>query len=204
MQERSTIGNPSDQNIIIAAIAFGLFLICARMIENRLGVTVVVGSFGAATVVMFALNGSEAAKPFSVFFGHIVSLAVGLVSRLFIHPISIDMALFVAVIGTLFGMKLFRCVHPPGGAVAMILVLSPIEDPKDSLSIALGIMMGISFYLVVVSLLPLAFRPALPDTAKQSTDTQLPNSCDGIGTDLHQKPFQTSHAVVKERPNRQA
>lgn len=180
MQDRSISEVYTNRTIMFATMAFGLFLVGARMIEALLGVTVVVASFGAATVVMFALNGTDAAKPYNVFLGHVISLVVGLLCSRFIYPISIDAALFTAVIGTLVGMKLFRCVHPPGGAVAMILVLTPIEGSQHyGLTTAFGIVLGLCFYSVVVFALSLAFRAANgrnvnPDVVGRQTDAQRP------------------------------
>ena len=140
-------------NIVSAAITFSVFLLIARVIEFQLGVTIIVGSFGSATIVLFALEGTQTGKPYNVIIGHLISVSAGMLSRIYILPVSLDAALLIAIIGTLTAMKIFRCIHPPGGAVALIIVIAPVEEVGNGWPIAAGIMIGIFIFLVIKSVI---------------------------------------------------
>ncbi len=81
-----------------------------------------VAPIGASAVLVFAVPASPLAQPRSVLGGNIVSALVGItVAMLFPHQALIAAPLAV---GTAIGMMmLLGCLHPPGGAVALICVI---------------------------------------------------------------------------------
>lgn len=80
----------------------------------------VLASLGATSIILFALPQSPLAQPWSVFGGYLAAtLAALLGSALFPSPI---VAGAVAVAITVWCMTRFKCMHPPGGALALILV----------------------------------------------------------------------------------
>ncbi|MET0587554.1 MAG: HPP family protein [Novosphingobium sp.] len=80
-----------------------------------------VAPIGASAVLVFALPASPLAQPWSVFGGDILSALVGLMVWHFIPVTALGAPL--AVGGAIAVMSLCRCLHPPGGACALLAVL---------------------------------------------------------------------------------
>jgi CBS domain-containing membrane protein len=84
-----------------------------------------VAPIGASAVLVFAVPASPLAQPWAVIGGNIVSALIGLVAAALV-PVP-ALAAGIAVGGAIIGMSLLRCLHPPGGAVALTTVLgSPL------------------------------------------------------------------------------
>jgi CBS domain-containing membrane protein len=76
---------------------------------------------GASAVLVFAVPASPLAQPWSVLGGNVISALVGVtVARLIGEPM---LAGGVAVGAAIAAMSLCRCLHPPGGAVALTAVV---------------------------------------------------------------------------------
>lgn len=81
-----------------------------------------IAPLGASAVLVYAVPASPLAQPWSVLAGNLVSALVGIACLHWIDQIALAAALAVALaIGAMF---LLRCLHPPGGAVALTAVLS--------------------------------------------------------------------------------
>lgn len=80
-----------------------------------------VAPIGASAVLVFALPASPLAQPWSVFGGDILSALVGLIVWHFIPVTAIAAPLAVGI--AIAMMSLCRCLHPPGGACALLAVL---------------------------------------------------------------------------------
>ena len=78
----------------------------------------IVAPMGACAVLLFAVPASPLAQPWPVVGGNLISTAVGLGAHWAID----DVLLAAAVgVGTAIGvMMLLRCLHPPGGACALL------------------------------------------------------------------------------------
>jgi CBS domain-containing membrane protein len=80
------------------------------------------GSMAASAVLLFAAPHSPFSQPWNLVGGHLVSALAGWLCVLFISdPI---IAAGVAVGSAIFVMHLTHCLHPPGAATALTLVLS--------------------------------------------------------------------------------
>lgn len=80
-----------------------------------------VAPVGASAVLVFALPASPLAQPWPVLGGNMVSALVGVLAYKLIPDPSL--AAGCAVAGAIAAMSLARCLHPPGGAVALTAVL---------------------------------------------------------------------------------
>lgn len=78
---------------------------------------------GASAVLAFGVPASPLAQPWSVIGGNVVSALVGVTVAMIVPDIVIAAALAVAC--AILAMILLRCLHPPGGAVALTAVLGP-------------------------------------------------------------------------------
>eukprot|EP00026_Physarum_polycephalum_P013499 Phypoly_transcript_13910.p1 GENE.Phypoly_transcript_13910~~Phypoly_transcript_13910.p1 ORF type:complete len:253 (+),score=32.35 Phypoly_transcript_13910:165-923(+) len=84
----------------------------------------VVGSFGASAVLIFGSVKSPLAQPRNFVGGHLISAIVGVTVRWWVYKQSIAIASGFAVATAIAFMQLTNCVHPPGGATALIAVTS--------------------------------------------------------------------------------
>ena len=99
-----------------------------------------IAPMGASAILLFAVPASPLAQPWPVIGGHLVAALVGVTIAQLIGTPLLAAPLAVALS---FGlMTVFRCVHPPSGAIALIAVLGGPKITK----------MGYSFALVPVLL----------------------------------------------------
>lgn len=78
----------------------------------------IVAPMGAAAVLLFAVPASPLAQPWPVVGGNVISTLVGLTAQWLIDSVLLAGAVGVgAAIGV---MMLLRCLHPPGGACALL------------------------------------------------------------------------------------
>lgn len=83
-----------------------------------------IASMGASAVLLFALPHSPLAQPYPLIAGHALSCAVGvLFARYAPEAIAPAAAVGVAIIS----MYYLRCLHPPGGATALAVVIGGDE-----------------------------------------------------------------------------
>ena len=80
-----------------------------------------IAPMGASAVLLFAVPASPLAQPWSVVGGNVVSALIGVACAILIPDLASAAAVAVGLaIGSMF---LLRCLHPPGGAVALTAVL---------------------------------------------------------------------------------
>ncbi|MCE3550415.1 HPP family protein [Pseudonocardia sp. RS11V-5] len=80
-----------------------------------------VAPVGASAVLVFAVPTSPLAQPWSVIGGNVLSALVGIGVTAFVHDTVLAAGL--AVGGAIAAMSLCRCLHPPGGAAALTIVI---------------------------------------------------------------------------------
>jgi CBS domain-containing membrane protein len=85
-----------------------------------------VAPIGASAVLVFALPASPLAQPWAVVGGNTVSALVGILCVQAFGATPWNAALAVAL--AIAAMFALRCLHPPGGASALLVVLSGIGD----------------------------------------------------------------------------
>ncbi|WP_326523490.1 HPP family protein [Sphingomonas sp.] len=76
-----------------------------------------IAPMGASAVLVFAVPTSPLAQPWSVLGGNVVSGAIGIAMALIVPEPWLAAGLAVGV--AIATMTLLRCLHPPGGAVAL-------------------------------------------------------------------------------------
>lgn len=90
-----------------------------------------IAPMGASAVLVFGVPASPLAQPWAVVAGNTVSALVGAACAHLSGPPELAAALAVAgAIGTMFAL---RCLHPPGGATALLMVLGGVADPGFAL-----------------------------------------------------------------------
>ena len=107
----------------VAGGLLGLLFTAAvsRWLAGAPGSVWLLGPLGASTVLVFATPASPLAQPWSVLGGNVISAAVGIACAAAIPDTALAAA--VAVASAIAAMFLLRCLHPPGGAMALTAVL---------------------------------------------------------------------------------
>ncbi|WP_235534551.1 MULTISPECIES: HPP family protein [unclassified Sphingopyxis] len=94
-------------------------LICAAMFPVTM--PWIIAPIGASAVLLFAVPASPLAQPWSIVGGNVISGLFGVVVAQAIGEPAFAAALAVST--AILVMSLARCLHPPGGAVALSAVL---------------------------------------------------------------------------------
>ena len=90
-------------------------------VASAVGGALMVTSMGASAVLLFAVPQGALSQPWAVVGGHLLSAFIGVsCQKLFPgHAWTAALAVGLAVLG----MYYLRCIHPPGGATALIAVI---------------------------------------------------------------------------------
>jgi CBS domain-containing membrane protein len=109
--------------VIGAAIGIVITAVISRVIAEFHPVAAwLVAPLGASAVLVFAAPASPLAQPWSVVGGNTLSAIVGVACARWIgDPALAGSVAVAAAIATMFAM---RCLHPPGGAMALFAVLA--------------------------------------------------------------------------------
>lgn len=116
------------EKVISAIGAFvGIFLtytISTYFLDPTIAVFIT-ASMGASAVLLFAVPHGVLSGPWSVVGGHFISALIGVgVSKLVSDPfVAASLAVGLAVLA----MQFLKCVHPPGGATALIGVIGGVS-----------------------------------------------------------------------------
>jgi CBS domain-containing membrane protein len=104
---------------LVGIVATGLLV--RGLIGAGAHMPLLIAPIGAAAVLLFAVPASPMAQPWAVIGGNLVSAVVGV----FAAGIGGDpmVSAGLAVGGAICAMALLRCLHPPGGAVALTAVV---------------------------------------------------------------------------------
>lgn len=98
----------------------GLLTVSQAVLDTH-GAALVVTSMGASAVLLFAAPHSALSQPWPVIGGHMLSAGIGITCALFIPDTLVAAA--VAVSLSIAVMYYTRCLHPPGGAAALAVVV---------------------------------------------------------------------------------
>lgn len=144
---------PLIERLKVALAAFiALFVVtftCMQLADTT-STVVLLASMGASSVLLFGLPNSPLAKPWSFVGGHLISASIGLMcSHLFT-----DLALMAAVTISLvlFVMYIFECMHPPGGATALVPVIAASDTVLGYDFLLYPVALSV-FVMLVVSIL---------------------------------------------------
>lgn len=83
--------------------------------------TMIIGSFGASAVLIYAAITSPLAQPRNLIGGHIVSALIGVTAYQYVSNLWLASALSVSL--AIAVMHATKTLHPPGGATALIAVI---------------------------------------------------------------------------------
>lgn len=116
---------------IALGAALGLLLAGGLARLSHLGPVWLVAPLGASAVLVFGLPSSPLAQPWAVVGGNTLSALTG-IATLHLVPDPV-WAAGLAVGLAIAAMVPLRCLHPPGGAAALLTVLAGVHDPRFAL-----------------------------------------------------------------------
>lgn len=96
-------------------------LVCGALLGPDPHLPLIVAPIGASAVLLFAVPASPLAQPWSIIGGNTISALCGLLVARYVHEPVLAIGLGVSL--AILVMSLLRCLHPPGGAVALMTVL---------------------------------------------------------------------------------
>lgn len=136
----ATTPSPRPREWLRASLGACLAIsLCATLDAHWFGLPVmllVLGPLGASAVLLFAVPSGALAQPWSLLGSYAVAgLVAGVIDHLQIAPLQLAIALTLG--SALLLMYLLRCLHPPGGAMALCLFLGGADLPGHSLALLL-------------------------------------------------------------------
>ncbi len=115
------MAGPQLVDLARAGIGAVLGLLLAGLLLHWAGLGGLIAPFGASAVLVYAVPNSPLAQPWSVVVGNLISALVALaVVALLPHA---DWVVPLAVGLAIVAMLVVRALHPPGGAVALLVAL---------------------------------------------------------------------------------
>lgn len=98
---------------------FGVFLTSSYFLDSSL--PLMVASMGASAVLLFAVPHGALSQPWPLVGGHLVSACIGVTCARYVPDALIAAPLAVGLaVGCMYYL---RCIHPPGGATALMAVI---------------------------------------------------------------------------------
>jgi CBS-domain-containing membrane protein len=118
---RQTILEPIDHFWTFIGAFIGIGLIGYTQQSEFVGTDAVflIGSFGASAVLVFGATNSPLAQPRNLVLGHFLSAVIG-VSVYLLLPDYLWLTSALSVSLSIVAMQITKCMHPPGGATALI------------------------------------------------------------------------------------
>lgn len=114
---------------LFAALALWLVTSSSLFIAQHYSSYILLASMGASSVLLFGLPNSPLASPWSFIAGHFIAAAIGVSCSILIDDFAFMAAATIAL--TMLCMYTFGCMHPPGGATALVPVFAAYEQPLD-------------------------------------------------------------------------
>lgn len=157
LRERARVAAGAAVGIALAA------LLCRAAVPAGTAWPWLVAPLGASAVLVFGVPTSPLAQPWAVLGGNTLSALVGVACARWIGPPEAAAAL--AVGGAIALMFALRCLHPPGGASALLAVLAGVHDWRFALfpvaaNALLLVLAGVAWNRATRRPYPVAQRPA--------------------------------------------
>lgn len=140
-----------------ALVAILLLALVSSYFAGTGSVLFMIASMGASAVLLFATPHSPLAQPWSFAGGHLIAAVVGVTCFRYIPNSFVAAA--VAVAAVILLMHSLRCLHPPGGATALMPILGGAEIQQLGYQfvlapVGLNVLLLLALALVINNLLP--------------------------------------------------
>ena len=98
-----------------------LVFLVSQIVLDQESVRILSASMGASAVLLFAAPHNAMSQPWPLIGGHVVSALIGVACAKHIEMLALAAPLAVAL--SFLAMSVLRCIHPPGGAAALLAVV---------------------------------------------------------------------------------
>jgi len=115
--------------------------------------TFLIGSLGASAVLAYAAPSSPLAQPRNFIGGNLLSALIGCLWRLSINHLDRATAAAFAVSTSIAAMQFTETVHPPGGAIALIAVITEPTLPWANFLYIFIPVLSASMIMLILALL---------------------------------------------------
>ncbi len=185
-------GGEKFRSALASFVAILILGVVSSHFVSGIGLPFIVASMGASAVILFAISHSPLAQPWPLIGGNLLPALVGVSVAKLVPDIMLAAALAVAL--SLLLMQLLHCLHPPGGAVALLPLLG---GPSVH---AMGfhfVLIPVGLNLLILLLLALIINNVLPgrrypargfssqDKRQQQNDSVAPERLGVNQADLH-------------------
>lgn len=145
------------RSALTGGIAIGILAAALSYLSPSTYSLMMLGSMGASALLLFAVPHSPLAQPWNLLGGHLISALAGWSCLLFIHDPWL--AAGTGVGAAILLMHLFNCLHPPGAATALILILGSTQFQNMGFKATMTI---VTVNAVITLLLALVINNLLP------------------------------------------
>ena len=163
--------SPAERWRSTLAALIGMLLIqgILAVIPAQPGISYLLAPLGATSVILFVLPHSPLAQPWPLVGGLLLPAIIGLLCGTWIQPafLAVAIALALAVWITAW----LRCIHPPGGAMAVVFAVAATQQPVSLTTAVLNIGAALVAVLFVNNLIP---GRHYPQCAPKQTTAQKP------------------------------
>lgn len=118
--------------IVVVAIASALWLHGIPAADHGALALAIVAPIGASAVLVFAVPSSPLAQPWSVVGGNTLSAVIGIACAKWLPDATLAAAAAVSL--AIAVMLAARCLHPPGGAAALLMVVAGCDQFQYAVS----------------------------------------------------------------------
>lgn len=155
-------------------------LLCALATGGNIHLPLLVAPMGASAVLVFAVPSSPLAQPWPTIGGNVISAAVGLIVAHYVPDRALAAGIAVAL--AIAAMSFLRCLHPPGGAAALIAAFGgPLVDQSGFLfplvpvgiNSVLLVSFGLAFHRLRGRSYPHKVAPVVPARGEADTPPAL-------------------------------
>lgn len=181
------------RSALAAFVAILLVGYVSSLFVSGTALPVMVASMGASAILVFAVPHGPLSQPWALIGGNLFPAVIAVACSNFV-PDSIILASAISLGLSLFAMLMFRCVHPPGGAVALLPLIGNAKIQEFGYHfvlepIGLNLLILLVLGLIINNLLPGRRYPARAVAIKKDIHHHDdPASLDRIGVnqvDLH-------------------
>ena len=106
------------------SVAFVICVLSALTFESSVGVWLMF-SFGSSALILFVFHNSEFAQPKNIFFGHLISIIIGILINELIGISFFSLGLSVGICVSV--MMYLKIVHPPAAANPLIALFADVS-----------------------------------------------------------------------------
>lgn len=117
--------------VVGGGLGIGVTALVCHALALPSPLTWIIAPMGASAVLVFGVPASPLAQPWAVVGGNTLSALVAVACVRLVGPP--DLAVAAAVALAMGAMLALRCLHPPGGATALLVAVSGVSDPSVAL-----------------------------------------------------------------------